>query len=78
MDTLMKVLEEELKVRKQTAVMPRESSSRHGKDQPTSAALMTSGCKIPCCYCQQGHPPSKCQTMSQLGARKQCLKATIH
>ena len=75
-DALMKVLEEELKARERTAVMPRESNGRHGRDQPTSVTLMTGGHKASCCYCQQAHTPSECRTVSQLDARKQSLKAS--
>ena len=71
-DALMKVLEEELKAREGTAVMPRESNGRHGRDQPTAVTLMTGGHKASCCYCQQAHTPSECRTVSQLDASITC------
>ena len=74
-DTFMKVLEEELKVRERATVVPKETPVKHRRDPPTSATLLTGG-RNTCCYCQRGHASEACRTVAQIEARKQILKRT--
>ena len=83
LEILLKVLEEELVARERSRDPTR--SNRHPQDKfrpaPTATTLLSGAQESTrrsnsCCYCQQSHDPSECNTMKDLDARRQILKTS--
>lgn len=79
LDLLMEAIEEEITARERVGAgqgcpFPRRS----GHKPPPTATTLVSGesanAQTPCCYCNQSHPPSDCNTVTQVEARKQSLR----
>ena len=81
-DTLMKMVENELTARERTAgpaSLPRRSQDKD-RSRPTSMSLFTGAQPSPpslvCCYCQQSHPSIDCPTHSTHSSRRQVLRTS--
>ena len=74
LDTLMKAMEEEIQVRERSAADSVQPPKKPSREQPTAGTLLSRSTGPACCYCQQGHPSSACETVTQMEARKQILK----
>jgi len=69
-DQLMAIVAREISARERTFF------SSGGSHAPTTAALLAADSQPKCCYCRQGHPSSKCTTVSDASQRKAILKRT--
>ena len=83
LDAILKVIEEEIRVRERTTVNPtrqqQQQQHRRGSDRgPHTAAALVSGAGSgpSCCYCQQSHSSSNCRVVTRVEARKQILKSS--
>ena len=79
LDLLMTAIEEEITARERVSAGQSRPSIRRSeyKSPPTATTLVsgeTSSTQMPCCYCNQPHPPSDCNTVTQVEARKQLLR----
>ena len=77
LDTLMEELRIEIEARERATTTSTNSglpSRKYTREPQTAAALMSATSSPFCCYCQQSHPSDKCQTVTQVEARKQILK----
>ena len=77
-NSLLKVVEEELLAREQTQA-PTQTPPRRTQDKPRSTTTTLFSC-VPspasgptCCYCRQGHPSSEYTTVTSISAQKQIL-----
>ena len=80
-DSLLKIVEEELLARERTQA-PTQTLPRRNQDKPRSTATtLFSGAPSPassptCCCCQQPHSSTECTTVSSISARKQILRTS--
>ena len=77
--SLMEAIEEEIQARERISVEKpdRQMPRREDKMPHTATTLMsgnTSNSQIPCCYCNQSHPPTKCSIITSVEDRKQSLR----
>ena len=72
LDSIMKTVEKEIDARERASVSvcPAKKQSR---EYPTAAALFSNNSSPACSYCDQPHSSSSCQTITDLGRRKQIL-----
>ena len=78
LDSLLKMMEEELVARERTALSSsQQPPTRRVADKPphTATTLMSGNPPVTpqCCYCRQAHCSTTCQTVTQVEARKQLL-----
>ena len=81
LDLLMAAIEEEITARERVGAGQGRLPSRRGeyKPPPTATTLVsgeTSHTQTPCCYCNQPHPPSDCNTVTQVQAPKAVTPST--
>ena len=76
LDNLMKAMESEIEVRERATTDSTQPGRKPSKEQPTAATLLSRSVGPSCCYCQQGHPSSGCQVVTQTDTRKQILRRT--
>ena len=81
LNSLMEAIEEELTARERIGVNPVSRTTQRRDDRssvPPSATTLVSGnassSAVPCCYCNQLHLPVNCDAVTQVEARKQCLR----
>ena len=75
LDTLMKVIETEIRARERSASMESREGRRPAKELATGAALLTGGATpLSCCFCKQEHPSRDCTNIVDVEARKQALR----
>jgi len=77
--SLMEAVEDEIRARERISVdkSSRQMPCKEGKIPPTATTLVSGNVQngpAPCCYCNQSHPPVKCEVISQVEDRKQCLR----
>ncbi|KAL5494489.1 hypothetical protein EMCRGX_G015831 [Ephydatia muelleri] len=71
-EAILKVIEREVEARERTA----ESyvPSKHGREYPTAASLLSNNpIQGSCCYCSQGHVSSQCGNVTDAEERKRVL-----
>eukprot|EP00731_Ephydatia_muelleri_P009508 Em0005g94a len=71
-EAILKVIEREVEARERTA----ESyvPSKHGREYPTAASLLSNNpIQGSCCYCSQGHVSSQCGNVTDAEERKRIL-----
>ena len=80
LDSLLRVVEEELTARERTAMSLSQPLPRRGLERSphtaTTLASSTPSTTPLCCYCQQHHPSNGCKMVTQVAARKQILRKT--
>ena len=80
LNSLMEAIEEEIVARERigmNAISRNPPARREERIPPTATTLVsgnTSGVAIPCCYCNQLHLPTNCDTVTQAEAQKQSLR----
>ena len=79
LDSLMEAIEEEIIARERIDVsaVRQPTTRREGRTPPTATTLVsgnTLGVTVPCCYCNQFHTPTNCDTVIEVEARKQLLR----
>ena len=79
LDLLMVAIEEEITARERVGTGQGRPPTRRSeyKPPPTATTLVsgeTSNTQALCCYCNQPHPPSECNTITQVEARRQSLR----
>jgi len=77
LDSLMQVIEEEVTARERVGVNQTHPPARRKEPPHSATSLVSSGTPsegISCCYCSKLHPPSNCDIVPQIEARKQLLR----
>lgn len=80
-DSLLKIVEEELLARERTQA-PTQTPPRRNQDKPRpTATTLFSSAPSPtssptCCYCRQPHSSIECTTVSSVSARRQILRTS--
>ena len=79
LDSLMEAIEEEIIARERIdmSAVRQPTPRREGRTPPTATTLVsgnTLGVTVPCCYCNQFHAPTNCDTVVEVEARKQLLR----
>ena len=80
-DSLLKIVEEELLARERTQAS-NQTPPRRNYDKPRSTVTtLFSGAPSPassptCCYCQQAHSSTECSAVTNVGARRQILRTS--
>ena len=85
LDSLLKVLHQELEARKRamgtpnnyspTTNSPSQRNDRYWKDPPTASTFTSTSRTSPTCtYCKQPHASNKCKTVTDVQARREILR----
>lgn len=76
LDSLLKQLEEEIKARERAMPPSTQPSTgrKIGQRNDSTGTLLALTNPPSCCFCHQPHPSSGCQTVLDIGERKQILK----
>lgn len=75
LDSLMKVLENEVRARERSSSMEHKEPRKPPKEHATGAALLSGGSILPtCCFCGQEHPSRDCPTVVDVESRRQALR----
>ena len=69
----MKSVEKEIDARERAPVSVCSPVKKQSRDYPTAAAVFANNSSPTCSYCDQSHSSSSCQTITDLGRRKQIL-----